>query len=558
MTPAQLLYHTIWLEGPAWLRRDRSTWPVASPEEDFDRTLLEERSAVAIPAQSKPNSELFGLHSSLFVLVRRVAWIRRFIHNCRHPEEVRSGNINHIEHQEAMLSLVRLAQNESFPEEISALQRGNQVKPSSPIHKLWPILVEGVLRVGGRLSEAPVSSTRKHPAILCYRHPLSKLIVVDYHLRLFHAGQQLLTSSVREKYWPTQIRRLANTIIHECVSCFRNKPKVLDQLMANLPSERVSPAPPFVKVGVDYCGPFFVANSNRRAAPRKYFLAVFVCLVTKAVHLELVGDLTSAAFIAAFKRFVARRGKPVLVMCDNALNFVGARRELSELHRLFRNQQFQESVAESAEEDEIEFRFIPARSPNFGGLWEAAVKSFKGHFKRTVGSKILPHDAMHTAIVQIEAILNSRPLTPVSSDPMDFEALTPGHFLIQRPLTAVPEPDLSHLPKNRLSLWQEMQDFVQHMWKVWSRQYLSDLNNRTKWTRRRNNISVGTMVVVREDNLPPLKWKLGRIVQVHAGTDGNIRVVTVKTQDGLFRRAISKICVLPIRDNQTDSTTEDH
>lgn len=558
MTPAQLLYHTIWLEGPAWLRRDRSTWPVASPEEDFDRTLLEERSAVAIPAQSKPNSELFGLHSSLFVLVRRVAWIRRFIHNCRRPEEVRSGNINHIEHQEAMLSLVRLAQNESFPEEISALQRGNQVKPSSPIHKLWPILVEGVLRVGGRLSEAPVSSTRKHPAILCYRHPLSKLIVVDYHLRLFHAGQQLLTSSVREKYWPTQIRRLANTIIHECVSCFRNKPKVLDQLMANLPSERVSPAPPFVKVGVDYCGPFFVANSNRRAAPRKYFLAVFVCLVTKAVHLELVGDLTSAAFIAAFKRFVARRGKPVLVMCDNALNFVGARRELSELHRLFRNQQFQESVAESAEEDEIEFRFIPARSPNFGGLWEAAVKSFKGHFKRTVGSKILPHDAMHTAIVQIEAILNSRPLTPVSSDPMDFEALTPGHFLIQRPLTAVPEPDLSHLPKNRLSLWQEMQDFVQHMWKVWSRQYLSDLNNRTKWTRRRNNISVGTMVVVREDNLPPLKWKLGRIVQVHAGTDGNIRVVTVKTQDGLFRRAISKICVLPIRDNQTDSTTEDH
>ncbi|XP_062533828.1 uncharacterized protein LOC134202863 [Armigeres subalbatus] len=291
--------------------------------------------------------------------------------------------------------------------------------------------------------------------------------------------------------------------------------------MANLPSERVSPAPPFLKVGVDYCGPFMVANSNRRAAPRKYFLAIFVCLVTKAVHLECVGDLTSEAFIAAFKRFIARR------------------------------------VVDGAEQNEVEFRFIPPRSPNFGGLWEAAVKSFKAHFKRTIGTRILQHDEMQTAVTQIEAILNSRPLTPISSDPMDFEALTPGHFLIQRPLTAVPEPDLSHQSTNRLSTWQKAQDFVQQMWKKWSQQYLSDLHCRTKWTRRRNNIFIGTMVVLREDNLPPLKWKLGRVVEVHAGTDGNIRVVTVKTKDGLYRRAISKICILPIRDNEAESTSEE-
>ncbi|XP_062541250.1 uncharacterized protein LOC134209275 [Armigeres subalbatus] len=163
--------------------------------------------------------------------------------------------------------------------------------------------------------------------------------------------------------------------------------------------------------------------------------------MTKAIHLKCVKDLTSEAFLAAFKRFIARRGKPILVMCDNATNFVGARRELSELHRVFRNQQFLQSVVDDAEQNEVEFRFIPPRSPNFGGLWEAAVKFFKAHFKRTVGTRILQHDEIQTAVIQIEAILNSRPLTPISSDPMDFEALTPGDFLIQRPFTAVPEPD---------------------------------------------------------------------------------------------------------------------
>ncbi|XP_065082920.1 uncharacterized protein LOC135705238 [Ochlerotatus camptorhynchus] len=558
MIPAQLQYSTIWFEGPPWLRRDRSTWPAGSPEEDFEQSLLEERSAVAIPAQSKPHSDIFSIHSSLSTLIRKVAWIRRFIHNCHHREERRNRYLSHAELQETMLSLIRLSQRESFLEEISALQSGNQVKPSSSINRLTPIFVDGVLYVGGRLSKAPIPASRKHPAILSYHHPLSKLVVIHYHQKLFHARQQLLISRVREKYWPTQIRRLANTVINECVPCFRCRPKVLDQLMADMPSERVTPAPPFLKVGVDYCEPFLVAYPNRRTTPRKYFVAIFVCLVTKAVHLELVGDLTSEAFLAAFKRFVARRGKPTLVMCDNALNFVGARRKLDELHELFRNQQFQQSIVNEAEEDEIEFRFIPARSPNFGGLWEAAVKSFKSHFKRTIGSRTLLHDEMQTVVVQVEAILNSRPLTPISNDPTDFEALTPGHFLVQRPLTAVPEPDLSHIPENRLSLLQKSQDFVQQIWKKWSTQYLSDLHNRTKWTRRRNNISVDTMVVVKEDNIPTMKWKLGRVVKVHAGTDANIRVVTVRTKDGLFRRAISKICVLPIRDNQAVSTSEEN
>ncbi|XP_062714255.1 uncharacterized protein LOC134291019 [Aedes albopictus] len=512
MTPAQLQYERLWFEGPLWLRQDASVWPSKAPEEEIDPAILEEKKVVALPVTAESVSEIFSLRSSLFSLVRLVAGIRRFVHNTQHRQDRRTGFLTFPEHEQALTFLVQLAQQEAFPAEIAALNKNNPVSPSSSISKLNPVLVSGILCVGGRLAKAPVSASRKHPMILSHHHPLARLILHHYHCKHFHSGLQLLVSTVRERFWITRIRSLANSVLHECVRCFRTRPKVLDQLMADLPSERVSPAPPFLRVGVDYCGPFLIKYPVRRATPTKHYVAIFICLVTKAVHLELASDLTSEAFLAAFKRFVARRGKPILVMCDNATNFVGAKRQLDELRQLFIDQTFQESIVRGAIEDGIKFRFIPARSPNFGGLWEAAVKSFKGHFKRTIGDRVLQYDEMITVLPQVEAILNSRPLTPVSNDPLDFEALTPGHFLVQRPLTAVPEPSLEDLQRNRLSMWQQAQDYVQQIRTKWSTQYLSDLHNRTKWTRKRDNISVGTLVLLKEDKLPPLRWKLGRVI----------------------------------------------
>lgn len=237
-------------------------------------------------------------------------------------------------------------------------------------------------------------------------------------------------------------------------------------------------------------------------------------------------------------------------MCDNAKNFVGAKREVGELAKLFKNQQFQEAIVREAVKDSIEFRFIPARSPNFGGLWEAAVKSFKSHFKRTIGIRVLTHDEFVTVLVQIEACLNSRPLTPLSSDVNDLEVLTPGHFLVQRPLVSLAEPSYKDVPENRLSMWQRAQEFVRRIWEKWSTQYLSTLNSRSKWTRERNNLAVGTMVLLREENLPPLKWLMGRVTEVRFGSDGNVRVAVICTKDGIYERGISKICILPIQDNQ--------
>ncbi|XP_058810964.1 uncharacterized protein LOC131675842 [Topomyia yanbarensis] len=169
--------------------------------------------------------------------------------------------------------------------------------------------------------------------------------------------------------------------------------------MADLPPERVTPCSPFRRVGVDYCRPFSLIYPHRRCQPVKCFVAVYVCVVTKAVHLEIVADLTTQAFLASLKRFTSRRGRPDLIMCDNAKNFVGAKRELDELRRLFHSQQFQNAVTKDTADDQIEFRFIPARSPNFGGLWESAVKSFKTLFKRTIGLHTLVYDEMQTVLV---------------------------------------------------------------------------------------------------------------------------------------------------------------
>lgn len=320
--------------------------------------------------------------------------------------------------------------------------------------------------------------------------------------------------------------------------------------MADLPAVRVSPILPFLNTGVDFCGPFHLRPPHRKAAPQKCFVAVFVCMSTKATHLELVGDLSTDSFIASLKRFAARRGVPQTIASDNGTNFVGARRTLNEFLQLFRTQQNRDHIVRRCSDEGIEFRFIPPRSPHFGGIWEAAVKSLKTHLYRTLKNALVSAEQMQTLLSQVEACLNSRPLTQLSSDPDQLDVLTPGHFLIHRPLTAIPEPSYAEVPTNRLSQWQAIQEYLRRIWNQWSTEYLSGLQPRTRWTHERDNIRVGTMVLVKDDHLPPMKWRFGRVVEIFPGNDGHTRVVNIRTKDGCYQRAITRVCILPIQDNQ--------
>lgn len=184
------------------------------------------------------------------------------------------------------------------------------------------------------------------------------------------------------------------------------------------------------------------------------YVAVFICLCTKAVHLELVSDLTTERFIQALRRFASRRGKPKDMYSDNGTNFVGACNKLRDLNDLLKSPAHKEKIAYHCLEEGTQWHFNPPSAPHFGGLWEAAVRSAKGHLLKVVGETLISPEDMTTLLAQVEGCLNSRPLTPMSDDPNDLDPLTPSHFLIGSNLQALPDPDLDNFPMNRLDRYQ--------------------------------------------------------------------------------------------------------
>ncbi|CAL1677400.1 unnamed protein product [Lasius platythorax] len=226
--------------------------------------------------------------------------------------------------------------------------------------------------------------------------------------------------------------------------------------MGNLPRGRVSPGRPFLRTGVDYAGPINLRTTKGRGhRAYKGFIAVFMCLCTRAIHLEVASDYSSEAFLAAFRRFTARRGFCTDMYSDCGTNFVGADRELRDLFCAASPDG--RRIAHTASSSGVRWHFNPPATPHFGGLWEAAVKSTKHYFRRVIGESKLTYEELSTFLAQVEACLNSRPLQALTDDPEDFSALTPGHFLIGTPLLAVPEPALTETKENTLSRWQLLQ-----------------------------------------------------------------------------------------------------
>ncbi|KAM3956896.1 SET and MYND domain containing, class 4, member 2 [Aphomia sociella] len=238
---------------------------------------------------------------------------------------------------------------------------------------------------------------------------------------------------------------------------------------------------------------------------------------------------------------------PRLELCGALL---GARlyKKIKELS-LFLENNYKHIVDYSTNEG-IKLKFIPPYSPHFGGLWEAGVKSCKYHLKRVVGNSNFTFEEFSTILTQIESILNSRPMYPLSSDPNDFLPLTPAHFLIGRPLTAPPCRDVTTSLTHRLIRYDRVEQMRQHFWQRWSKEYVSELQTRTKWKMQQQDITLNTLVLIKEENLPPLKWRLGRILRTFPGKDGISRVADILTSNGIIQRATSKICALPSQSSE--------
>lgn len=549
-TPSELMNSEIWWFGPQWLRCDSLPGKCVLPKTLLGDDEVPEMRRTALPVVVEQQYFIdYARFSSFSLLTRVTARCLRFIHNARTPKHLRSyGFVTADEIRNAIYCIVKDVQGKEFHQEIIDLRRMGHVSGKSKLVCLNPFVDDtGVIRVGGRLRHSTVAYDNKHQMLLPARHRLTDLIIKYEHAKQLHCGLQGTLAAVRIRFWPISARSTVKRVLKGCLRCFHFNPKSSTQIMGDLPPTRVQAARPFSNCGVDYFGPLKLKQGCRKNAPvGKAYGVVFVCFATKAVHCELATDLTTEGFIAALKRFTSRRGKVKNLYSDNGSNFVGANRELKELRKQFSSQQHKEVVMEELAEEGITWHFIPPNSPHFGGLWEAAVKSFKRHLQKVAGNSVLRYEELYTLLVQIEAVLNSRPLCAMSDDPNDMQVLTPAHFLIGEKLNDIPEPCLQELPQSRLSRWQLVQRLKAHFWSRWHKEYLQVLQNRYKWkTSVGNQLSVGRLVLLRDDNQPPFHWKMGRVVEVHPGTDGIVRAATVRTAGGVFRRAATRLSVLP-------------
>ncbi|XP_049876780.1 uncharacterized protein LOC126374292 isoform X2 [Pectinophora gossypiella] len=556
--PSELHNHPLWWEGPEFLHKgeytlmDMPQLPVPGELPEIKACAVFSGSLVCMV--SSTNEQLLQLdfldkYSDINKMQRILAYILRFIQNVRSNSA--KNNLNYISSKElndSLLLIIKYEQQKYLKEDIHNLKCKQSILKGN-LKPLCPFLDnKGLVRVGGRLENSSMPYSQKHPVVLPRDSRVTHLIIHAEHIKNLHAGPRVVLSTINQRFWIVHGMREIKKVLHKCITCFKLKANSAKQLMGTLPHDRVNACRPFQKVGLDFAGPIIIKQSRiRRSLETKAYVCVFVCFVTKAIHLELASDLKTETFLACLKRFISRRGVPTDIYSDNASTFRSASSQLNNLYKLQSSNEHQAKLHAFSSQRGITFHFVPCYSPTFAGLAEAGVKSMKFHLKRVVQTAILTYEELNTVLCQIESILNSRPLMPLSSDINDYSCLTPGHFLIGTALNAYPESGEPVVIVNRLKFWKQCSNITNSFWKVWSKQYLNILQTRSKWRDIQPNVQVGTLVLLKEDSTAPMQWPLARVIQTFPGNDNRVRVVEVKTANGrTHKRSVVKICPLPI------------
>ncbi|XP_011705951.1 PREDICTED: uncharacterized protein LOC105461167 [Wasmannia auropunctata] len=536
--PRDFLKNQMWSSGSSWLINDEFEWPnevmqtIEIPELKKNTCLMVAHDDIGI-------FEKFSFYSKLLRVVAICLRVR--------PNNSFTGPLCTEEINEAETRILKIIQASRFSDEIKKLENKVPINKGK-IANLNPFLDEhGLIRVGGRLQASGLTFAQKHPILIPNRHIFTDRIIREIHEKHHHAGIQHTLYFLRQKFWLPDGRNQVRKIVRKCVHCFRFDANAVEYKMGNLPPARVREAMPFSHTGIDYCGPFYIKERKHRNRTRiKVYVCVFICMSIKAVHLEVVSDLSSEGFLAALRRFIARRGMPEHIYSDNGTNFVCANNQLRELYALFNSDEHKDLINRFASEHRLVWHFIPPLAPHFGGAWESMVKLFKHHLKRVVGDALFTFEEFNTFTTEVEGILNSRPITCISSDPNDILALSPAHCLIGKSITALPEGELTSVPVNRLSVWQHVAKVRQDFWARWSLEYLNELQTRNKWNKDGPKLDVGTVVLIKEKNLPSNQWALDRVTKLHAATMESSVAAVIKTAAGEIKRAAKSLCPLPL------------
>ena len=555
LMPDQLNKADIWFQGPPFLRLSESSWP-EQPKVSTQLSSSDPEVRIKINVITSQNCEdeiidrLLCSSSCFTRLKKKVAWILRYRQYLRSKLGGLSNNIGMQtgrlivkELETAALEIIKLVQRKSFPDELFTLTNSSQhdfpkvVVKSSSLKKLCPVLDQGVLRVGGRLQRSPFSIDIKHPIILPRSHHVTELIINFFHEKEGHCGPQHTLAAVRTRYWIVKGHATVRKALRKCRICRIKYGVGGEQIMAPLPGPRVTPGKPaFTCVGVDYAGPFFTKVGRNRL---KRYLCVFTCLSSRAVHIELSFSLDTHSFLQALQRFISRRGTPQTVYSDNGSNFVGAAKELRDgFKRLNKNLVHNRLIRQG-----IDWVFLPPAASHQGGVWERMIRSIRKIMLGLTSQRLLTDEELLTFTTEVERIINNRPLTPVSSDPNDLEALTPNSLLIQRLDNSLPLDSFIKADGYKKS-WRYVNWLADQFWSRWTKEYLPTLQIRQKWLKPVRNFCVGDVVLIIDDIRERGKWPKGRVKEVFAGKDGHVRSLRIRTATSSLVRDVRKLCLL--------------
>ena len=467
-------------------------------------------------------------------------------------------NIGRSEIEEAEKRIICELQRKHFANEIEDLKasgvntpnaRGNVKKQSKSLRPHNPYIDDdGLLRVGSRLINANLDCERKCPIIIPAKDKITYAMLRHNHAILQHAGPKQTLTHTRQKYWVNKGLQATKSVIAKCVPCQKRFKRPLSQKMAPLPEFRVNVAAPFERTCLDLAGHFETRMNGR--ASHKIWLAIFSCCVTRAVHAEIVYKLDSDSLINAITRFTSRRPGVRTFISDRGTNMIGANAILRREWNAWR-----ETVAPELHKKGLEWTFIPAGTPHYGGIWERVVGLFKKHITSATRGDILHVDTFNTIVVEIEGILNRRPLTPMSDDPNDTESITPAHILYPSTFahsSSVIIPENAHDSHAQAS-WKRAQNRISAFWRVWSSEYLDLLHSRSKWQSTRDDMRIGDLVILVDESTHRHGWRMARVIRVFKKDNHVIKVIVRRGDGREIEKDRTKVVHLELDEKPTPS-----
>ncbi|KAL0842122.1 hypothetical protein ABMA28_014300 [Loxostege sticticalis] len=540
-----------WLYGPPFLYNEEQSWPretqIQPPEvrnEDLECVNTIHVTPVNLPAVPAP--ERF---SSWLRLVRSMHAVLSFIDKCK---KAQNGGADGATMERAETLLLKYSQMKAFPDDLHNLKQNKRLDRNSKLLTLSPILGDdGLLRMAGRIDAATEIPTYvKHPVILDGRCHITHLIVKYYHVKAYHGNQETVVNELKQRYWIIRLRPTVKFISSKCMLCRIKRAQPHPPRMGDLPEARLAHHQrPFTYTGVDLFGPLEVTVGRRR---EKRYGVIFTCLTVRAIHIELVSQLTTDALIMALRRMAARRGWPRCLYSDNGTNLRGAHTELKKCILELDEKLLKEGATSYGLE--TTWTFIPPASPHWGGAWERLIRSIKAALKVTLKERAPRDETLQTLMAEIEQTINSRPLSHVSVEPSSRETLTPNHFLLgtssNAPTLGVFNETDTYLRKQ----WRISQSLADIFWKRWVREVLPDMRPRQKWHEDQKPLQVGDVVLIVDPNSPRNVWPKGLVQAVHSGKDGRIRVVDVMTKTGLLQRNATRVARIAMGDECCGST----